>query len=120
MKKVSPYRGCAAIVRTMEHPAKAGTKIPAAHTGKNLAAVGKTGGSRIRIYKSNKGGYSMDRLFAVLNTAGNIVARGPAECAPDASLIKGGQYRLKFFEGEKGRADMEAIIEKQRRKVMKT
>ena len=60
----------------------------------------------------------MDRLFAVLNTAGNIVARGPAECAPDASLIKGGQYRLKFFEGEKGRA--EAIIEKQRRKVMKT
>lgn len=43
----------------------------------------------------------MDRLFAVLNTAGNIVARGPAECAPDASLIKGGQYRLKFFEGEK-------------------
>lgn len=61
----------------------------------------------------------MDRLFAVLNTAGNIVARGPAECAPDASLIKGGQYRLKFFEGEKGRADMEAIIEKQRRKVMK-
>ena len=48
----------------------------------------------------------MDRLFAVLNTAGNIVARGPAECAPDASLIKGGQYRLKFFEGEKGRADM--------------
>ena len=62
----------------------------------------------------------MDRLFAVLNTAGNIVARGPAECAPDASLIKGGQYRLKFFEGEKGRADMEAIIEKQRRKVMKT
>lgn len=62
----------------------------------------------------------MDRLFAVLNTAGNIVARGPAECASDASLIKGGQYRLKFFEGEKGRADMEAIIEKQRRKVMKT
>ena len=54
----------------------------------------------------------MDRLFAVLNAAGNIVARGPAECAPDASLIKGGQYRLKFFEGEKGRADMEAIIER--------
>lgn len=62
----------------------------------------------------------MERLFAVLNAAGNIVARGPAECAPDAALIKGGRYRLKFFEGEKGRADLGAIIEKQRRKVMKT
>ena len=30
----------------------------------------------------------MERLFAVLNAAGNIVARGPAECAPDAALIK--------------------------------
>ena len=29
MKKVSPYRGCAAIVRTMEHPAKAGIFVPA-------------------------------------------------------------------------------------------
>jgi len=63
---------------------------------------------------------SVEKLFAVLNTAGNIVARGPAECAPDASLIKGGQYRLKFFEGEKGRADLEAIIEKQCRKVEKS
>ena len=62
----------------------------------------------------------MERLFAVLNAAENIVARGPAECAPDAALIKGDRYRLKFFEGEKGRADLEAIIEKQRRKVMKT
>ena len=62
----------------------------------------------------------MERLFAVLNAAGNVVARGPAECAPDAALIKGGRYRLKFFEGEKGRADLNAIIEKQKKGGKKT
>ena len=30
----------------------------------------------------------MDRLFAVLNTAGNIVARGPAECAPGIAALQ--------------------------------
>lgn len=62
-------------------------------------------------------GKEADRLFVVLNKDGGIAARGPAECAPDAAMLKRGGYRLKFLEGEKGRKELEAMLAKQREAI---